>query len=200
MVAAIHDVGLPPFGGVTDIRGALCRARPGGGAGGEDFAVIAAALEGTANVRGYLFALPESLELVRELADGIGDFGGEIKAVRSVLEPDGSVRDGASRRLAEIRGEIASTTQHIHDVIHGYLHQPEVARLLQSPAVMLHGGRHVLPVRAENRGRLPGVVHRASNTGATLIRINAEKAQAVVQSGIFELEAPLSDLEPVHER
>jgi DNA mismatch repair protein MutS2 len=53
-------------------------------------------------------------------------------------------------------------------VIYGYLQDPEVARLLQNVTVTLHGDRYVLPVKVENRGRLPGVVHRASNTGATV--------------------------------
>ena len=185
MVAAVRDVGLPPFGGVTDIRKPLSRAKPGGGAGGEDFAVIAAALEGAANVRSYLAALPEALELLRVIAGDIDEFDGEIKAVRSVLEPDGTVRDEASKRLADIRREIASTTQHIHDIIHGYLHQPEVARLLQSDTVTIHGDRYVLPVRAENRGRLPGVVHRTSNTGATVF---------IEPNASVELNNRLSDL------
>ena len=168
MVEAVRDVGVLPLGGVTDIRKALSRATPGGGADGEDFSAIASTLEGAANVRNWLFALPERLEAIQALAEKIGNFEGEIKAVRSVLEPHGRVRDEASQRLAGIRREIDATTQHIHDVIHGYLRQPEVAKLLQNQTVTMHGDRYVLPVRVENRGRLPGVVHRESNTGATV--------------------------------
>jgi DNA mismatch repair protein MutS2 len=168
MVRAIRDVGLPPFGGVSDISDAMGRAIPGGGSSGEDYARIAEVLEGAANVKSYLNALPEELERLHGFAGRIDDFSGEIKAIRSIVASDGSILDEASEKLTKIRREIASVTQHIHDVIYGYLREPEVARLLQNVTVTLHGDRYVLPVKAENRGRLPGVVHRESNTGATV--------------------------------
>jgi len=185
MVQAVREVGLPPFGGVTDVIDPLSRAHPGGGAGGEDFAAIAACLQGAANVKSYLNALPESLDNLRALAGGIGEFGEEVKAIRSIVAPDGQILDEASKRLAESRRQVASTAQHIRDVIYGYLHQSEVAKLLQNPIVTLHGDRYVLPVKAENRGRLPGVVHRASNTGATVF---------VEPNACVELNNRLSDL------
>jgi DNA mismatch repair protein MutS2 len=95
-------------------------------------------------------------------------FSSEIKAVRSIVGPDGKVLDEASMRLAELRRQIAATSQHIHDVIYGYLRRPEVSKLLQNVTVTLHGDRYVLPVKQENRGRLTGVVHRASHSGATV--------------------------------
>jgi DNA mismatch repair protein MutS2 len=168
MGRAIREVSLPPLAGVTDITHQLERAKPGVGAGGEDFAVIAASLEGAANVRAYLNGLSEELDALCALAAGVGDFSGELAAIRSIVGPDGSILDEASRRLAALRKEIAATAQHIHDVIYGYLRQPEVAKLLQNVTVTLHGDRYVLPVKVENRGRLPGVVHRASNSGATV--------------------------------
>jgi DNA mismatch repair protein MutS2 len=168
MVRTVREVGLPPFGGVTDISEAMRRATPGAGVSGEDFAQIAAALEGAGNIRTFLLALPEDLDKLHELASQIGTFEGEVEAIRAVVAPDGRVLDDASERLAELRGQIASVTRQIHDSIYSYLQNPEVARLLQNPTVTLHGDRYVLPVKAENRGRLPGVVHRASNTGATV--------------------------------
>ena len=168
MVRAVRDHGVPPMAGLTDITDALGRAHPGGRAGGEDFAAIAAALEAAGRVKVYLRSLGEELELLREIGAEIGDFDGELQAIRSVIEPDGRVGDHASQRLAGVRAETAKVGQHIHDVIYGYLRQPEVAKLLQNVTVTLHGDRFVLPVRLENRARLPGVVHRASNTGATV--------------------------------
>ena len=168
MVAAITQAGLPPLAGATDIAPALTRCTPGGAGSGEDFAAIASLLEAAANIRRYLTALPEQLELLIELAGGIGNFQGEVGAIRSVVAPDGGILDDASQRLDKIRTRMRELTQRIHDVIYGYLKKPEVAKLLQDANVTLHGDRYVLPVKATNRGRLPGVVHRASNTGATV--------------------------------
>ena len=168
MVRAVRDIGLPPFGGVTDIRKQLTRAHPSGGAAGEDFAAIASSLEGAHALKDYLNGLPEDLDELHRLAENIGRFDGEVKAIRNVVESDGTIRDDASERLSRIRLEIQGTGRKIHDVIYGYLQNADVAKLLQASSVTLHGDRYVLPVKAENRGRLPGVVHRASNTGATV--------------------------------
>ena len=168
MVAAIRDVGLPPFGGVTDISEAVSRAEPGAGATAEDYAAIGATLDATSRLRRYLVALPESLDHLVALAANITPFDAEVEAIREIVDADGTVRDDASRRLGELRREIAETSRKIHAVIYGYLQKPEVTRLLQHAQVTLHGDRYVLPVKFDNRGRLPGVVHRMSNTGATV--------------------------------
>ena len=185
MVAAVRDVGLPPFGGITDISDSLGRAEPGGGASAEDYAQIAATLAAGGRLRAYLQALPEKLDLVVALAEGIAPFDAEVEAISAVIAADGTVRDDASQRLGQLRREIAETARRIHDIIYGYLQKPEVTRLLQHAQVTLHGDRYVLPVKADNRGRLPGVVHRMSNTGATVF---------VEPSASVELNNHLADL------
>jgi DNA mismatch repair protein MutS2 len=152
MVRAIRDCGLVPLGGVTDISGPLSLAHAGGGAGGEDFAAIASALEGAGCVLKYLNGLDETLDLLAEFTRHVDRFDDELEAIRAIVGPDASIRDDASPRLSELRRRITATTQEIHDVIHGYLRQPEVAKLLQSATVTLHGDRYVLPVKVENRG------------------------------------------------
>lgn len=168
MVQAVRDTSLPPLAGATDITDHLNRARPGGNATGDDFAVIAGVLEAVTNVANYLASLPDELDTLHTMQDRLTSFEREIDAIRTIVDADGNVRDSASPKLAELRREMLSTAQQIHDVIYGYLRQPEVAKLLQNATVTLHGDRYVLPVKSENRGRLPGVVHRASNTGATV--------------------------------
>ena len=168
MVEAVRNAGLPPLGGVSDIREALVRATPGGGAGGEDFAAIAATLETAGLVKAHLAALDESLDHLHEIARGIGDFADDVEAIRAVVESDGTIRDDASARLGKLRREIAATAEQVREVIYGYLRQPEVRKLLQDTTVTLHADRYVLPVRVDNRGRLPGVVHRVSGSGATV--------------------------------
>ncbi|MFP4053439.1 MAG: endonuclease MutS2 [Phycisphaerae bacterium] len=168
MVDVVRDVGLPPYGGITDIRVLLARTKPGGGATGEDFAEIASTLEGVDNVRDFLFALDERFDALHALAHQLQSFEGEVKAIRDVVGPDGEVLDTASPRLAELRREADEIDRRIHEVVHSYVRNPDVAKLLSNVNVTLHGDRYVLPVRSDNRGRLPGVVHRSSNTGATV--------------------------------
>jgi len=168
MVRAIRDSGRLPFAGLCDISGPIARAIPGGGAGGEDFSAIASALRGAACLGEHLRALPEELDALGRLASGIKNFQREADAIDRVVAPDGSVRDDASDKLQAVRRETDETSRRIHDVMQGYVRRPDVARLLQNTNVTVHGDRYVLAVKTENRGRLPGVVHRASNTGATV--------------------------------
>jgi len=168
MIQAIGSAGLPPVGGVADIEDPLSRAAPGGHPTGEDMAAIASTLDALRLIKQYLMALPDSLPLPRALADGIADFGDDIDAIRAVVASDGSILDDASDRLRRLRKDIADIERRIHDEIHSYLHRDDVRRLLQQQTVTLHDDRYVLPVRADNRGRLPGVVHRTSGSGATV--------------------------------
>lgn len=168
MVEAVRNAGLPPLGGVTDVRDALERATPGGGAGAEDYSAIASTLDGATACLKFLRSLPEPLALLHEQASQLSDFTPEVLAIRAVVSADGAIRDDASARLRQLRSEIEEVTRNIHDIVHNYVRNPEIRKLLQSPNVTLHGDRYVLPVRADNRGRLPGVVHRASHTGATV--------------------------------
>ena len=168
MARAIREVSLPPLAGLADASAACKRTTPGGGAGGEDFAAIVSTLEALANVRGFLLGASEELTTLHELAADIGEFGAEIDAIRAVVGPDGKVLDDASERLASLRRQIAQTSAKIREVIYGYLREPEAAKLLQNVTVALHEDRYVLPVKVEYRGRLPGVVHRSSNSGATV--------------------------------
>jgi len=95
------------------------------------------------------------------------------------------VVDTASETLGRIRREIALTREKIHKVIYGYLRRGEVARILQNPTVTLHEDRFVLPVRAERRHELPGVVHRSSHTGATVFVEPNESVE--LNNGLVEL-------------
>ena len=168
MVEVIRDIGLPPFGGVTDISGELRRVRPSGGPSAEDFAQIASTLDGISTCHTFIQKLPDRYDLLQSLGKTLGDFSHESAAIRMVINPDGTVRDDASVRLTELRREITTITQQIHDVIHHYIRDPEVRKLLTGTNITIHGDRYVLPVRVDHRGRLPGVVHRSSHSGQTV--------------------------------
>ncbi len=168
MRLALRDFGPPPFGGIRDITESLSRVQPGGGADGEDFALIAAVLTATEQLKTYFTPLPEQMDQLHELAGRIGSFETQVRAIEQVVAPDGTIHDHASDKLRALRREMAETSEQIHRIIYGYLQNPDVARLLQNATVTMHGDRYVLPVKVENRGRLKGVVHRSSNTGATV--------------------------------
>ncbi|NLF33219.1 MAG: hypothetical protein GX591_20320 [Planctomycetes bacterium] len=177
MVDTLREVGLPPFGGITDITAALDRAVPSGGATGEDFAAIASTLKGIGEVRRWSEALGASAPLLVEMTARLEDFTPQVEAIERVIDERGEVRDSASPRLASIRAEAAGCAAQIRQIVYAFVRRPDVAQYLQATTVQMHEDRFVIPVKAEHRGRLPGVVHRASHTGATLFVEPAECVQ-----------------------
>ena len=168
MVDVLIHIGPPPFGGITDIHDHLTRAVPGGGATGEDFAAIAATLLGCAVVRQWVLGLGEDRPLLRAIGERLDSFDGEVRAIEKVIDTRGLVKDTASERLARIRAESETCQQQIRQIVYEFVRRRDVTTLLQSTTVQLHEDRYVLPVKADQRGRLGGVVHRASHSGATL--------------------------------
>ena len=78
------------------------------------------------------------------------------------------IADDASPALASIRRKITSTANGIKSQLEKYIRTPEVAKSLQEPIVTLRFDRYVVPVRADNRGEVKGLLHDTSNSGGTL--------------------------------
>lgn len=172
--AARH--GMPPFGGITDLRAVVKRAVPPAKLEPEEFAKLSDTLRGAGNVRRYFEPLEAGAALVRKLADRIGDFAAIIQRIDAVIDARGRVRDDASARLARIRRDIDDVRLATRNVFDRLLRQPGILRWLQYPNATFHADRMVLPLRAEQRGRIPGIVHRSSDSGQTLF---VEPAEAV---------------------
>jgi DNA mismatch repair protein MutS2 len=168
MQRLIEERGTPPFGGITDIRPILERCGPPLRVTVEDMAAVASALEGTHALAVYLRDLPEDRSELRHLAERVGDFQTIADRIRQVIDQRGQVRDEASPKLRQIRGEIDAARGQIQETVARLLRDSSVRRLLQYPNHTFAGDRLVLPLRSECRGRLDGIIHRTSDSGATL--------------------------------
>jgi DNA mismatch repair protein MutS2 len=164
----IEERGMPPFGGIADVREILLRCGPPLRVTVDEMARIGTTLTGTHAVAEYLRDLPPHYPELQHLAGRVGDFRTIAERIRTVIDERGQVRDDASPKLSSLRREIEEASREIHDTLEHLLRDPEVRRLLQYPNHTFHGDRLVLPLRTEYRGRLPGIVHRASDSGATL--------------------------------
>ena len=164
----IEERGVPPFGGISDIREVVQRCAPPLRVTVDEVARVGTTLLGTHAMTQYLRELPESYPELRHLAERIGDFRTIAERIGAVIDERGQVRDTASPKLQRVRAEIAEATRQIDQVVARILREPDVRRLLQYPNHTFHGDRIVVPLRTEYRGRLPGIVHRASDSGATL--------------------------------
>jgi DNA mismatch repair protein MutS2 len=99
-------------------------------------------------------------------AASLGDFRDALAAIRRAILPNGEIGDDASPALRRIRASIAQTRESIQKTL------KQILRARNAGAgedyVTLRNDRFVIPVRAENRRSVPGVVHGASGTGQTV--------------------------------
>ena len=181
----VETRGLPPFGGITDVREIVQRCAPPLRVGVDEMMRIGTTLAGTHNVGEYLRDLPEEYPELRHLAGRVGDFRTIADRIARVIDERGAVRDDASPKLERIRHEIVAAQGQIGESVSQLLRDPNIRRLLQYPNHTFHGDRLVVPLRMECRGRLPGIVHRSSDSGATLY---------VEPAAVVELNNHLSNL------
>jgi DNA mismatch repair protein MutS2 len=158
-----------PLDGFPDIRPVLERCRVAGSVlDGAELARLAPALLATPGLAAYaksvrtvapeVAAIIDSLPRFPELADRLG---------RS-LDADGAVTDDASPRLRHLRREIRERRRRLTAELERAFQDPEAERLFAERYVTIRHGRYVLPLRAEARSRVRGIVHDRSQSGQTL--------------------------------
>jgi DNA mismatch repair protein MutS2 len=105
---------------------------------------------------------------VRELSSGVADFGDLLRALRNKILPDGTLDDKASPQLASIRREIEKQRRAIQQSLQSFLRRLSEGGAAQDEVVTVRGERFVIPVKAEHKRRVQGVVHGASSSGQTV--------------------------------
>jgi DNA mismatch repair protein MutS2 len=102
------------------------------------------------------------------LAGGMADFRDLVAELDGKILPDGSVDSSASAALARIRRSIEQLKVEIQSTLERLLDRLSRAGVLQEAVITLRNDRFVLPIRAEEKRRVDGIVHGASSSGATL--------------------------------
>ena len=105
---------------------------------------------------------------VTALSSGIADFQDFLRAFRNKIQPDGTLEDKASPELARIRRETERQKRAIQESLRGYLRRLAEGGAVQDELIAIRGERFVIPVKVEQRRRVPGVVHGASSSGQTV--------------------------------
>ena len=78
------------------------------------------------------------------------------------------IADSASAELANIRRLIRVAGAKVRDILQKFITSSSYQKALQEPIITMRADRHVIPVRAEHKGAIPGLVHDISASGATL--------------------------------
>lgn len=176
LIEASAAIDLPPFGGVHDIRDTIRSAVPPHVLEPDELASVAETLDATHGIVHWAEKLDAGAAELRAVCGRIGDFKPLADAIRRVVDASGGVRDDASAKLKKLRIDISNARVEVGHVVDRVLRDRNMTRFLRYPEATFHEDRLVLPLAAEHRGRLPGIVHRVSDSGGTLF---VEPAAAV---------------------
>ena len=157
-----------PMGGVHDVRPTARGAARGQTLATSELLEVAGVARATASVRRALARLDGETPLLAVLAGGLADLEPLRGLIGAALDDRGEVVDHASPDLHAIRRERGEVHDRLQQRMESLLRAPGLRTALQDPIVTLREGRYVLPVRAEARGAVPGIVHDTSASGATI--------------------------------
>lgn len=179
-VRSLLDAGEAiPFGGVEDVRDVIDILAKGSAPGAPEFARLAATLEAAERIRRFLSARAEAAPRLADLSDTLPALRSLAASIWKVVTPEGEVRNDASAELARLTRRARELQGEIERRMGALLRVVELQPHLQDRYVTSREGRPVLPVRADARARVPGIVHDVSSSGTTVFI----EPEAVVEFG-----------------
>jgi DNA mismatch repair protein MutS2 len=129
---------------------------------------LAEYLESIEQSRTTITRLDGEFPLLCAIVERVASFRGEIADVRKKIDPSGDVADEASPALASIRERLRKQRARLRTTLDAFVRGRDTSKYLQDQIVTDRNGRYVLIVRAEHRRAIPGIVHGASTSGASL--------------------------------
>ncbi|HYI25695.1 MAG TPA: endonuclease MutS2, partial [Thermomicrobiales bacterium] len=164
---------LPEFtvGGARDIRSELEKAEKGGRLTSFELLEVIDTLRAGREIRRTFQRLPDTEERypnLREFADAIENFSPLETDLNRSIGPRGDVLDAASPELARIRKAVRVAHNRLMDRLNGFISGGRHGSALQENIITIRAGRYVVPVRADARGLIRGIVHDTSSSGQTL--------------------------------
>jgi len=160
------------FSGLLDIAELLDKARISGAAlETTEIRDVVLVVDRAAEWRAIVQSPPAAMKewiAVPQLSAAIPDFSDFLRAFRNKIQPDGKLEDRASPELARIRRDIDKQKRSIQDSLRGYLRRLAEGGTVQDELVTIRGERFVIPVKIEQKRRVPGVVHGSSSSGQTV--------------------------------
>ena len=165
----VYRKGSVSFGGIRDIRGSLKRLEIGGILGMGELLQIMSLLETAGKIRQYGQreaddTSRDSLDESFEFLDPVPTLASEI---RHCILADDEMADDASSALLQIRRSMRQMNDKVHNTLNSMVNG-SARSYLQDPVVTMRDGRYCLPVKAEHRSQVPGMIHDQSSTGSTL--------------------------------
>lgn len=166
-IALLQGDDTATIGSAHDVRLAADNALRGFVLLPEELMRIRDTLIAARTLKRTLLRNPERHPRLSGLGELIEEIPGLITAVNTALDDRGELLDSASPRLGQLRQELRAAHNRIQDRLR-LLISGSMSQYLQEPIITLRAGRYVVPLRAEHKGRIKGIVHDQSASGATL--------------------------------
>lgn len=160
--------GSPSFSGVKDVRPSLARADLGGTLNTRELLDIARVLQCARLVRGYIADDTVGKTPIDHLFYALHANKFLEEKISTSISGEDEIADGASPELANIRRQMRSAAARAREALQKIISSPGYAKALQEPIITMRQDRYVVPVKAEHKGAVPGLVHDISASGATL--------------------------------
>ncbi len=164
----IYQKGSLSFSGAHNVGASLKRLEVGGSLSIGEFLKIASLLEVAKRAKAYSRSEREDTK-----ADSLDDYFTRLEPLTPLLEEirrcilsEDEIADDASSALKNIRRSIKNTNEKIRSQMNDLLNSNRTH--LQDAVITMRGGRYCLPVKAESKGQVPGMIHDQSSTGSTL--------------------------------
>ncbi|MFB0919633.1 MAG: endonuclease MutS2, partial [Oscillospiraceae bacterium] len=160
--------GSPSFSGVKDVRSSLSRADIGGMLNTRELLDIAGVLQSARTVRAYAEGeRSERHDLDFMFSSLMANKYLEEKITSCIIGED-EIADAASAELANIRRLMRAASARVREALQKIISSPAYSKALQEPIITTRSERYVVPVKADHKGTIPGLVHDISSSGATL--------------------------------
>ena len=164
----IARFGGPSFSGLNNVNNAVSRAAAGGELNTAELLRIGSTLRAVRSLYewyGHCSGVSTSLDT---LFDSITVNKYLEEKIFSVIVSEEEIADRASDELYEIRRKIRAKSNSVREKLDSIIHSTHYQKFLQEPIVTQRSGRYVVPVKAEHRADVPGLVHDMSSSGATV--------------------------------
>ena len=193
--------GSPSFGGIKDVRGSLKRLEIGSSLNAIELLAVCTLLETAARAKSY--GRKDNADLTRDSLDdyfdGLIPLSTISAEIRRCILSEEEISDEASSTLRQIRRSIKLANDRIHTQLNSMVNG-SVRTYLQDAVITMRDGRYCLPVKAEYRGQVSGMIHDQSSSGSTVfiepmavVRLNNDIKELVLKEQA-EIEVILANL------
>jgi len=160
--------GSPSFSGLKNVANPLRRAQAGGVLNLVDFLRIAGVLRTLRAISDWRRKSEGMKTMLDWRFESVVPNKYLEEKINAVVISEEEVADSASPELASIRRRIRAASSRVREQLDKMIRSTAYQKYLQDPIVTMRGGRYVVPVKAECRGEIPGLVHDTSSSGATV--------------------------------